>query len=88
MARILKSALNALKFSLRDILLCIFQSCIFKWYFNSIFIIFEEKTFKNILITTIMSKEKSPTKDKNKKEPEKNLKEKRAEKKAKRDSKR
>ena len=35
-----------------------------------------------------MSKEKSPTKDKNKKEPEKNLKEKRAEKKAKRDNKR
>ena len=34
-----------------------------------------------------MSKEKSPTKDKNKKEPEKNLKEKRAEKKAKREGK-
>ena len=38
--------------------------------------------------TTVMTKEKSPTKDKNKKEPEKNLKEKRAEKKAKRDGKR
>ncbi len=35
-----------------------------------------------------MSKEKSPTKDKNKKEPAKNLKEKRADKKAKQASKR
>ena len=38
--------------------------------------------------TTAMSKEKSPVKEKNKKEPEKNLKEKRAEKKAKREGKR
>jgi hypothetical protein len=42
----------------------------------------------NINKSTVMAKEKSPTKDKNKKEPEKNLKEKRAEKKAKRDGKR
>ena len=42
----------------------------------------------NINKSTVMAKEKSPTKDKNKKEPEKNLKEKRAEKKAKRESKR
>jgi hypothetical protein len=42
----------------------------------------------NFIKTDVMSKEKSPTKDKNKKEPEKNLKEKRAEKKAKRENKR
>jgi len=42
----------------------------------------------NFIKTTVMTKEKSPTKDKNKKEPEKNLKEKRAEKKAKREGKR